>query len=630
MATPHDVDQLVEESPETTNETREGGGGLVLVAKKNTISPVWTHFGLKAGPDNKPLTGQENNPICKLCYKPVSCKGGNTTNMFVHLRDNHPTIHNQLVPKSAATKKRKLQDSAAANITLEAVIERSGYFNPSSKQAKEMNKAVAYYLAKDMQPYYTIERPGFKNMISKLCPRYKLPSRKHFSQHEIPSLYAAVKADIISKLQDMTYYSATTDLWTSRSCDPYLCYTVHFVDSAWEVQSFCLETIPLFEDHTGKNIVDTISDIMANWELKSEQLVSTTTDNGSNFVAGFRQHQELWIRLSCFGHCLDLAINKSLAIIRVQRVLARCKSLVAAFHRSWKKQRDLVAKQNQLGIKEQKLIAAVSTRWGSSYDMITRVLEQQQALSAVLAEHRESWHLMPSNDDISVLEMVVEVLKPLSVLTDALSGEKEVTGSALRPVLKHVVETCKSDEKDKPLVAQMKATILEDLSTRYNIPIISPRFKVDHIQDSDLITSELQLELKESEATTSDDQILEVAVSPPPTKKAKGLGAILCKLPKTTTVVAETSLSEQFKREVSTYLGQPCLQADSNPLLWWKMNDKSLPLLSSLARKYLSVPGTSVPSERVFSKGGIIVDPYRNRLKPHHVNVLTFLSRNLK
>lgn len=72
------------------------------------------------------------------------------------------------------------------------------------------------------------------------------------------------------------------------------------------------------------------------------------------------------------------------------------------------------------------------------------------------------------------------------------------------------------------------------------------------IHDSDLITSELQLELKESEATTSDDHILEVAVSPPPTKKAKGLGATLCKLPKTTTVVAETSLSEQFKREVST------------------------------------------------------------------------------
>ena len=40
-----------------------------------------------------------------------------------------------------------------------------------------------------MQPYYTVERPGFKKMVSKLNPRYKLPSRKHFSQQEIPRLY---------------------------------------------------------------------------------------------------------------------------------------------------------------------------------------------------------------------------------------------------------------------------------------------------------------------------------------------------------------------------------------------------------------------------------------------------------
>ena len=55
MATEHDI-VCVEESGETTNASTEAavhrGGGLVLVAKMNTVSPVWTHFGLKAGPDN--------------------------------------------------------------------------------------------------------------------------------------------------------------------------------------------------------------------------------------------------------------------------------------------------------------------------------------------------------------------------------------------------------------------------------------------------------------------------------------------------------------------------------------------------------------------------------------------------
>ena len=49
-----------------------------------------------------------------------------------------------------------------------------------------------------------------------------------------------------------------------------------------------------------------------------------------------------------------------------------------------------------------------------------------------------------------------------------------------------------------------------------------------------------------------------------------------------------------------------------------------------MAKKYLSIPGTSVPSERVFSKGGVIVDPFRSRLSPHHVNTLIFLSKNME
>ena len=109
----------------------------------------------------------------------------------------------------------------------------------------------------------------------------------------MPSLYTEVKESTVKpKLSEMQYYSATMDLWTSRASHPYLSFTVHFIDCSWELQSFCLETVPLFEDHTGENIIDSLLDVMANWVLSLENLVVTTTDNGSNFVAGFRAHGE--------------------------------------------------------------------------------------------------------------------------------------------------------------------------------------------------------------------------------------------------------------------------------------------------------------------------------------------------
>ena len=59
--------------------------------------------------------------------------------------------------------------------------------------------------------------------------------------------------------------------------------------------------------------------------------------------------------------------------------------------------------------------------------MIDRILEQQQAISAVFANDRKNWQHMPTDQEASVLETVVSVLSPLSIFTDALSGEKHLT-----------------------------------------------------------------------------------------------------------------------------------------------------------------------------------------------------------
>lgn len=45
--------------------------------------------------------------------------------------------------------------------------------------------------------------------------------------------------------------------------------------------------------------------------------------------------------------------------------------------------------------------------------MMDRVVEQQQVISTVLAEDRKDWHRMPSDSDFTVIESVIEVLKPV-------------------------------------------------------------------------------------------------------------------------------------------------------------------------------------------------------------------------
>lgn len=102
--------------------------------------------------------------------------------------------------------------------------------------------------------------------------------------------------------------------------------------------------------------------------------------------------------------------------------------------------------------------------------MIARVLEQQQAICAVLAEDRKNWYRMPSDHEFSVLEAVDSVLDPHHVFTDALAGEKHITISAIHPLLKHVVEEVLAVASDDCAIIKEMETISDELLVRYIQP----------------------------------------------------------------------------------------------------------------------------------------------------------------
>ena len=48
----------------------------------------------------------------------------------------------------------------------------------------------------------------------------------------------------------------TIYMWSSYTGEPYLSYTVHFLDNEWKLKSHCLQALYLPEDHTADNIAD--------------------------------------------------------------------------------------------------------------------------------------------------------------------------------------------------------------------------------------------------------------------------------------------------------------------------------------------------------------------------------------
>ena len=53
-------------------------------------------------------------------------------------------------------------------------------------------------------------------------------------------------------------------------------------------------------------------------------------------------------------------------------------------------------------------------------------------------------------------------------------------------------------------------------------------------------------------------------------------------------------------------------------------------MVARLEQMLLCIPGTSVPSERVFSTAGDILNAQRANLKAKHVDKLVYLKKNMK
>lgn len=84
------------------------------------------------------------------------------------------------------------------------------------------------------------------------------------------------------------------------------------------------------------------------------------------------------------------------------------------------------------------------------------------------------------------------------------------------------------------------------------------------------------------------------------------------------------------KEEVTSYIAVDGISLDSNPLPWWRKNESTYPHVAMLAKLYLAAPATSVPSERVFSTAGDIVNASRSALSTDNVDKLIFLKKNMK
>jgi len=612
---------------------------------QNKRSDVWNFFEQKSA----------NVVSCKLCN--VQLVYGNSTGaMNNHLKAKHP---------SGTSADKAKQGQRTMETFVSPLVRRC----PPSR-AVEITDLLADMIATDLLPLSSVDGHGFRRLMEFVEPGYQMPHRKALTTR-LEKRYKECAEKIKAELNEARAVAITTDGWTAVTTESYITVTCHYVRQ-WQLKSSVLQTRSVEERHTATNLAELLNTAVDEWGIKGK-VVACVHDNASNITLANTPAFVDWQSCPCFAHTLQLSILDGMRTAKVDEIVPTCNKLVAHFHHSTVATKALEVKQRLLMVPKHRLIQSCTTRWNSICAMFERLYEQQSSIAAVLSDRSvtkpaDDRKLSLPDSHWRLIEDILPVLKALKCATTVLSTDMNVSSSVIYPVLhglqtKHLIACdgdCETVAAFKAAVsASLTRRLLSDVNLFKKIPVIAaaldPRHKQLKFLDCSqrLATREhMQFVLEQrlqqvGESTTGQDSSAAAVGSDHQTSTAEALDAVeddhgytkraRVSCPRATTSAMELLLGDDYtenpsplalQSELENYFIVPSIPLNRDPLSWWKENRHRYPRLSVLVEQYMCVPATSVPSERVFSAAGLVVNRLRSRLSPEHVDMLLFLRKN--
>lgn len=488
-------------------------------------------------------------------------------------------------------------------------------------------------IVKDNLPLNTSEKEGFKFLLKTIAPLYAVPSRTKISSL-IEERYDLLACLIKKKLQSVPNITLTTDVWTeTMSTKSFLGVTSHFLTEK-ALTSVTIGVFELNERHNSEYLGNCLISICNDWQISDTKITAIVTDNGANIVKAVCDKFGKNRHLPCFAHTLDLVASKiTEEVEHVKHIIDKVKSIVTYFKQSVHAADELRKAQPVNNIL--KPLQSVPTRWNSQFYMLERFTKLYTYIVPILLKNPKSPVIVDAAD-LEKIKEFLDVLSPIESVSREICGEHYLTSSKIIPMINCLLTKI---EKLTPVTEEgeaLKVITLKEISKRFGSiehnkllavsSILDPRFKRLHFNQPVACASavtfinkciqEFQKESSTSEAATS----MGTAVT-----KDDSIWAHHNELASKLTENRSESTGE-LDFDFKFYLNSPTMPLDhSDPFIYWQNFNTSI-ILQQLAKKYLSVVGTSVPSERLFSKAGNIISQSRNRLSGKMLSKLLFLN----
>ena len=281
--------------------------------------------------------------------------------------------------------------------------------------------------------------------------------------------------------------------------------------------------------------------------------------------------------------------------------------------------------------------------------MLSVCLAYKDAL-VCYADTDANYQWQPSGEDWALYEKIAPILKSLAEVTSAFSGSTYPTANIFYPYIVNVKIALRAAIASRDDHLKLMATAMLDKFDKYweeknNVmvlaTILDPRFKMRFIgwcfnqmyepSKAAYELEDVRVELEDLYSQFEMDHRHNKVASTGDVTSSSAIGtsSSLSSVSSQFQSFLRSTSTEPSKSELLIYLDEANESLDNKGfklLEWWNLNAHRFPVVSKMAKNFLTIPASSVSSESTFSAGGTVLDDYRSSLRPAMVQYLVCAS----
>lgn len=545
--------------------------------------------------------------------------------------------------------------------------------------------AFAEMVIEDELPFAFGEKSGFKKFMSRVCPRFQVPSRRTTTRDTVRH-YFKEKAKLKKFFKDSCQrVSLTTDCWTSQQQDGYMTVTASFIDGDWNLHKKVISFFKV-KGHKGEDIGKNLVKCLNEWGLDKVMAVTvdnaSANDSGVTFLRSKLQGTNIamgkYMHMRCAAHIINLIVKDGLkeVDVSIKRVRAAIRYIKDGTSRLVKFKE--IAEEEKVESKAF-LKLDVPTRWNYTYLMLQSAITYEKVFMKLaeddinyvldLSEERDGpGH--PDEDDWNNAKKMAEFLEHFHDLTVRVSSSLHVTCNTFFHEIGEVhllIQTWmnsedilqvemgkrmkekfdkywglwhtnnkengnkesgrgKKKEKDKENI-NLLIFVAAFLDPRYKLSLYT-KITVEEIfgeERGQLVWAAINTCIRELfEEYRNIYAPSEVGTDAVDSNQSKGGPGGKLKEVIAKRMKMTHGSGSTSKSELDKYLAEDPEDTETkiDILGWWKVNAQRFPVLSHMARDVLAIPISTVASESVFSTTGRILDDFRTSLTPFMLEAL--------